>query len=438
MLAHIREFDNQYGRIWTAIFGLFFVLGILVTIAGIIYLFAINLGYMDDDYDNLNIDWKVFDTASDNLADNEPIYTEPDYSIGTAVNYRYAPPFALFVGIFINWLPFDTWMVIWLIINITLYVLIAVYWYKALNIQTTLFTSAIYFLTSLWNTDLQSLWYFGNITILLMFLSAIVVLWIKDEKYIPAGIITGLILLMKPHWGFPAILALVLIDPASTNLWSSIKVFFKSRYFQSVVITYLSTMAIFVLIKGPSAGFDYIKEYFNILIDITTHYEYAKPGELSLEHGLANTLHRVFGVQNWIGEIVWLIKIIFLGSFLWATHRVIQASKQKELGNLVLVGGYLTAMFMIPEMQELILTPVVFYGLWNIGDKTSRILILPTLVYVMYALPSLTTVALGIDAPLLSEVLPISLITLILLYCAFIHEIQRLTKFVDTLAEVDV
>lgn len=428
MLAHVREFDNQYGRMWTIIFGLFFVLGILVSISGILYLLALNLDYIDDDYENLNIDWKVFTTAADNLADNEPIYTEPDYTVGTAINYRYAPPFALFVGLFIDWLAFDTWAVIWLIVNIILYVFIALYWYKALAIRATLFATALYLLTSIWNTDLQSLWYFGNITGLLMFLAAVIVLWIKDERYIPAGIITGLILLTKPHWAFPAVLALISVGSASTNLRSSIIIFLKSGYFQSTIATYIATMLVFLMAKSLGTGLDYLKEYFSVLIDISANYDYADPGELSLEHGLSNTLHRIFGNRSWLGSVALLIKLSFLISFIWALRRVIAVGKQRDLGNLVLVGGYLTAMFMIPEMQELILTPVVFFVLWSGGNRVSQLIILPTLVYVMYALPSLTTVALQIDVPLLSEILPISLITLVLLYSAFIHEIYRLTQ----------
>ena len=422
MLSRIREFNEQYGRVWAAIFGLFFILGMLCTFATFSYTVALNLDYVEDDYEELNGDWRIFADAAQNLANNEPIY-----ETGISLNYRYAPSFALFLGVFTNPLPLRTHALIWFFINVGLYVGVAIAWYRALGLRTSLLTMSLYVLGSLWNSDLQALWYYGNITTLLMFMAAYVVIWLKEEKYIWAGVFTGFIFLTKPHWAFPIIFALLILNPQSRSLWTSFQTFLKSKYLGAMIGTYITTMLIFVVVKGPTHGLDYIKEYFKVLFDISTNYIYSDQGALSTEHGLQNTLHRLFGYPSWIEPVTWLLKLTFGLSFVWIINRVIKTGKQLELAPLVLVGSYLTTMFIIPQMQELIFAPVVFYVIWYFGTISSRIIIFPTLIYLMHSLPAFIILIAELDIPILAEVLPISFMSLLVYYGVLLYEINRLT-----------
>ncbi len=331
------------------------------------------------DMTSANSDKAQYDLAANSIAQGQPIFMlGPWSSLNT---YRYSAPYAWLHYL----LRFNT--TLWILINVVCYVAAVYLLIRAAPriLPRDLAGAFLYWLVpfAVFNSGGAANITYGNIVAQLMLCAVLAGIAFYNKK----GWIGGLLLLYpaltKPQWLFPIALPLVLRD------WKT----FRGTVI-GLVAAYIGANAAFIFMNpnGVSYGIDNIRLYGQYLLDAQQNYPWKGQWALTVEHGVLQTLYRLFGIQPWVATLLMAIRLALVGFWiaqlvrLWQRRDSIQ-SQSYVLSALLLTGEtYLIGMLILPEMQELVFGFAPFALIMALATVLHRpTLRKVTLLYAVYA-----------------------------------------------------
>ncbi len=353
-------------------------------------------------------------------------------------HYLYSPAFAFFFSPLLL-LPLNILLPLMLIIHIAAYALLYSRWARIFQ-QNNLTNIALqwarllplYLVFSAFWDDLS----YMNTYILTALAATLLIDAILQEKLGWAAFWMGAVILpIKPHWAFAAILPLLL---------GNYRFFFKLLL--SAVIAYLVIAGITILAGGIEYGIRQYQDYFGFLARLTRDYPWWGPDKpfLGYNHSIMQIVLYYLGVSAANMRLATIVKLILLLPLGWISLRFLRhpikttASEVPQTALALILVFYLGAFIWLDMVWELSLGLVIFAYLLGTVEQTSIRVVLWVL-FGPYALLDIwrlgSYIVIGDDvlyegAYVLTDPLiyvPWIMIVLLVFYGVLIH---KLTKFV--------
>ena len=374
------------------------------------------------------VDWRVYQNAGCAQANHTPIYPSgawSDYS-----NFRYHPVIALAVSPLCAVDPAGPYTIV--VIGLVLaYLAGLALWarvaaacgFPARTLETiqNLLPLAAVASAFLANTA------YGNIGPALVPLSGALVLALLRKQSVPAGLLTALIVLFKPQWAF----ALVL--PIALGEWRLL-----GRTLLVAVAAYAAVSGVYVVLSGPAYGLDMLRSYVTFMAGISANYPWRGSEAMfqTVEHGIYPTLLRYADFQVWVRPAADALKVLLTGIVAWQFLRAwrvrarLDPARYLQAALVLVLLTYVLGMLLLDQLEEALLAGVVFAyviaiaGTW--GDRMSRLIALPVIFYLLFEIPMLLSIVTEIWWLALHEIIPQTLIALLLLLWALVRLLGRL------------
>ena len=297
--------------------------------------------------------------------------------------YLYHPGFAwLFSKL--NTLGARSLGVLWFGLELSSYLLALVVWPKALDElgapecadALRRWGPALLVVTT-WFTDL----YFLNV-VGVLFLAAGVVAWLlASERDLGAAALVAVILLVKPHWAFPASL------PLLAGQWRR-----AARLALGIAACYLAANLSYLLLVDRAYGLEQLRDYARELHSADRLFPWGGQWQHIKTFSLQQGMFLLFGRAEWVWALVKALKLAAVGVLVLRL-----ASSLRRPSPRAVVWGmfavYLSAMLVLSENHELTCGACIFACLRASRDRFVRSF---TLLYLGYAYLELVDAAFGV------------------------------------------
>jgi hypothetical protein len=378
-------------------------------------------------------DLVVYTDAAAALTARQPLYAltkeqwtlinENGVRVPTVQVFVYTPPFALIFSIFSSVLPFR-YLAICFVIVLTLAYFASWYvWYrvfKALKLDAVANTVVLWMPVALTFTGWYANLYYMNIIPILLLLTGLLTWALITDQAVLAGLCATAILLAKPHWLFPFLLPIVF------RQW---KLFFKA--IGVTVVGYLVVNAAFIAIVGPTYGVQQIRDYVTFLTNGQKFVplDGITPTFTTENHSIDQTLLHYFGFQPWVFPASTAIKLALIAivvvMIVWSWRFHLRPETDGQIGLMFIWLGYLVAMVFLAELYEVFLSILIFIFLQPYLSRRLKWIGMLVFAYIWFEIPSAIGLATNINVLILSQSLPLTLITLLILYGLLLILIPR-------------
>jgi hypothetical protein len=355
--------------------------------------------------EKINVDLKTYFTAGQNLSVQAPIYELGSWK--TEINYRYHPIFAwLFSHVTVQ--AQLTFQQVWAPLMAIVYLLGVFVWYRAVRQldpeieKRFLFFLPLAIVASEWLATLG----YGNVALVLVVLTGLLTLVLANKSPFWAGVLTALIILMKPQWAFPLLIPVVLKD------W---KLLFRTLAIAAVVYGIISL--VFVVAVGPNYGVKTLQDYVTFMLRAPGNYPWMgqEAAFNTNQNAIYQTWLRYFGFQGWVQPVSLISQVLLLVAFLITLVRAWSSKTSMTVVLAFLFAGYAIGTLMLSEIQDCTLGALIFVYILSTGNKRARLIGLPILLIIVFEIPGLVFLATGIQWFNWPEVFPMRLIVYLLI-----------------------
>jgi Glycosyltransferase family 87 len=342
------------------------------------------------------------------------------------MTFHYHPTFALGVSV-MDSLSMRVFSVLWLLLNVSAYLGAIYVWYRILMLLDLPPVMDAY-KTWLPLTIVFTEWFvnlaYGNIASLLMLFSGLVVwAFVKDRPHL-ASLAALPLALFKPQWLFPLLLPIV---------------FRKWRFFllmvSGLLVLYVMASGLYLLAVGRDYGQDSLEDYYTFIQQGGRDYPWEMGTKAfdEMNHSWEQIFLSYFGEQTWTGAATLIAKGLLLailgGLILLAWQRDVTLSGSPELVLWFTGLGYLVALSLLPQLWEVLNSVVFFLFIRSVKNPFIRRVSLLYLVYAFYEVAFIVGYATGIDLLILPQSIPLTMLTLLLVYVILAYSsIQTLSK----------
>jgi hypothetical protein len=248
-------------------------------------------------------DLRTYLDAAQNLRQQNDLY--PPLPLERVEFYQYAPSFALAMVPF-TWLPNVLVAVLHTVLHVVVYALLYRQWdriFERLGLdrasEALIVTLPVWLMFSAFWSDLILL----NVYILMALLATLLIDAVLDERLDLSLLWMSIILQLKPHWAFAALIPLLL---------GHYRFFFKLII--AAVAVYVAVAAITILVVGPNYGWEQYKAYFHLLTGMGDNFPWRGPAKsfLGYNHSIVQTVVFIGGITSTTLRISQVIKFLLL------------------------------------------------------------------------------------------------------------------------------
>lgn len=359
--------------------------GLLVIAVAVILVNFLIVGYKAfHNADPEQNDFTLYLSATQNLLNKQPLYfkgtVSADYN--GFFNYHYHPLFALSL-VPLTALPPNIARLIWTLLLGVAYVASLYVWYRVgetLQFKGNPYLKWGFFLlvaVSSWTIP----WSQGNISVVLMLLSALLSLALAKQHPWLAAIVALPILLLKPNWLFPFILPV--IQRRFRLLVTSLAI---------LIGLYILVNGAFVLIVGPDYGLETLRQYPAYTFNVPSDYPWGGTEVMfnTTQNSIYQTWLRYFGPQSWSRTVTLICQALVLAA---AAVCVILALRKNTNPLFVLLICGLAPLMILPELEEAMFGGLLFVFLLFTHSRLAKAL---TGFYVLYIIAGVLSLGIRI------------------------------------------
>jgi hypothetical protein len=230
------------------------------------------------------------------------------------------------------------------------------------------------------------------------------------QKLAYTAILAGIILVIKPQWCFPLLYALALKQ---------------DRWFIKAILTsgaaYAGLSALFVMLAGGERGLGVLGDYYQFVFTLQARYPWQ--GVEAMFDTIQNSIYQTFlryGFATSIAAPGTLLIQVSLVAGLGVLMVRVRQNPTPQRALLVTFAGYIVAMCLLPQLEEVLLAGIIAASLWMAYR--------PARLYPVYALLEFLAVVAattGIQALFLYMTFPVSLVILIILFVGIAITVLR-------------
>lgn len=343
-------------------------------------------GLEDDNTVMVPFDLEVYLTAARNVQLQKSIYPAPDFD--DPMIYQYSPTFAWLISLFL-WVPVPVLLSVISIVYIMGILGLFVLWMRVFNDfhllkqrDTLIRLLPLWLLYSGFWSDLG----YMNVYILICVLTTLLIYFVIQENLLPAVFVLVLILLIKPHFAFAAVIPII---------------FKRFRFFVRMVVGavfgYFLISGITILIVGPDYGLDLYQAYYDFLIHLSSRFPYFAGGVnglLGYNHSIKQVVNHYSSNAPWAHLVADIFKWVLLIPLLASLIEVFRKAepepimKRPNLAISVAFLLYLGVFIWLDVVWELTFIIVVFIHLLS-SEKQLLVRILMWVWFGLYALVDL-------------------------------------------------
>jgi hypothetical protein len=355
-------------------------------------------------------DTQVYLEAGAAYRSHQPLYILGALSTYSDLNYhhhfRYHPAFAALMSL----LPQTSAVKVgWMLFLCVSYAACLYLWTKVFNHHK--FTNSLIFAAIA--ADWLGVLAFGNVSPFLALISVLMTLSIQREKYAQAGLLGVIALLTKPHWAFPLLL------PLLNRKWRGFAITLLSAYFGYIIVN-----LVYLAAATPDYGLQSLRDYVTFTLTLPARIPIWGTEAMfdTMQNSLTQTFSRYLGIGVLASVLTIVTQFGALSFFAWSVYRVVVKKRGNPL--LVMLLGYVTAMILLPQIDELILGGVVFAALQMGSQPLAKKFSCVYFVQALYEIPTVIAIFTGIHWLYVPEVLPVFMISLVALFSALIIELM--------------
>ncbi len=235
-------------------------------------------------------DLQIYLNAAKNFRSRQGLYLQGSLA-RLEDHFPYAPSFALAFIPFL-WLSPVAVTIVHTVLHFVALLLLYFCWgqiFKQLNLERAVqilpWTIPVWLLFSSFWTDLSYL----NIYIVMALIGTLLIRAIINEQLGGAVLYLALVLQIKPHWAFAAVVPLLL---------GRYRFFFKLMVW--TLVAYLLTTGIVILVASPAYGWQQYIDYVRFLARLSRDFPWRGPdsGFLGYNHSIVQIIVYVFGVSS--------------------------------------------------------------------------------------------------------------------------------------------
>ena len=311
-------------------------------------------------------DLQVYLDAAGRLVAREDLY--PSGPLPQVEFYQYSPVFAMFFVPF-RWLPTGALLLVHSLLHILAYAALYFRWVRLFRrFSVGRAAEAMAWLLPVWlvYSSFWADWAYLNIYVVAALLSTFLLEAVLEERLGLASLWLALLLAVKPHWAFAALVPLLL---------GQTRFFFRLALWGAAGYTALALAT--MLAAGPGYGWRQHVAYAQFLLHLGANFPWRGPeaGFPGYNHSVLQTLVFWAGASPGVMHLATALKILATAPLAWVGVRhVLQpagrpAREAPELGLDLAFALYLAAFLWLDWVWELSLGPVLFAYLAGTTDR---------------------------------------------------------------------